>query len=65
MRLMKLSLEFYSIKLTKFPLDDLVELFYNSKIISEKNVSNLAKEKGRDSIEILDNIKLSINKKIR
>lgn len=50
-------------KIDKFSVDDLVELFYNSKIISEKNVSNLAKEKGRDSIEILDNIKLSINKK--
>lgn len=50
-------------KINEISVDDLVELFYNSKIISEKNVSNLAKEKGRDSIEILDNIKLSINKK--
>ena len=50
-------------KINEISVDDLVELFYNSKIISEKNVSNLAKEKGRYSIEILDNIKLSINKK--
>ena len=50
-------------KINEISVDDLVELFYNSKIISEKNVSNLAKEKERDSIEILDNIKLSINKK--
>lgn len=50
-------------KINEISVDDLVELFYNSKIISKKNVSNLAKEKGRDSIEILDNIKLSINKK--
>lgn len=50
-------------KINEISVDDLVELLYNSKIISEKNVSNLAKEKGRDSIEILDNIKLSINKK--
>lgn len=50
-------------KINEISVDDLVELFYNSKIISEKNVSNLAKEKGRDSIDILDNIKLSINKK--
>lgn len=50
-------------KINEISVDDLVELFYNSKIISEKNVSNLAKEKRRDSIEILDNIKLSINKK--
>ena len=50
-------------KINEISVDELGELFYNSKIISEKNVSNLAKEKGRDSIEILDNIKLSINKK--
>ena len=50
-------------KINEISVDDLVELFYNSKIISEKNVSNLAKEKGRDPMEILDNIKLSINKK--
>lgn len=49
-------------KINDFSIDDLVE-FYSSKIISEKNVSNLAKEKGQDSIEILDNIKISINKK--
>ena len=49
-------------KINEFSVDDFVE-FYSSKIISEKNVSNLSKEKGQDSIEILDNIKLSINKK--
>ena len=49
-------------KIDKFSVDDLVE-FYSSKIISEKNVSNLAKEKGRDPMEILDNIQRSINKK--
>lgn len=50
-------------KINEISIDDLIELFYNSKIISEKNVSNLAKEKGRDPMNILDNIKLSINKK--
>lgn len=49
-------------KIDKFSVDDLVDL-YSSEIISEKNVSNFAKEKGRDPMEILDNIQLSINKK--
>lgn len=49
-------------KIDKFSVDDLVDL-YSSEIISEKNVSNFAKEKGRDPMEILDNIQCSINKK--
>ena len=49
-------------KIDKFSVDDLVDL-YSSEIISEKNVSNFAKEKGRDPMEILDNIQRSINKK--
>ena len=49
-------------KINDFSIDDLVE-FYSSEIISEKNVSNFAKEKGRDPMEILDNIQRSINKK--
>ncbi len=32
-------------KINEISVDDLVELFYNSKIISRKNVSNLAKKK--------------------
>lgn len=49
-------------KINDFSIDDLVE-FYSSKIISEKNVSILAKEKDQDPVEILDNIQHSINKK--
>lgn len=49
-------------KIDKFSVDDLVDL-YSYEIISEKNVSNFAKEKGRDPMEILDNIQRSINKK--
>ena len=49
-------------KINDFSIDDLVE-FYSSKIISEKNVSNFAKEKGQDPMAILDNIQRSINKK--
>lgn len=49
-------------KIDKFSVDDLVDL-YSSEIISEKNISNFAKEKGRDPMEILDNIQRSINKK--
>lgn len=49
-------------KINDFSIDDLVE-FYISKIISEKNVSILAKEKDQDPVEILDNIQHSINKK--
>ena len=49
-------------KIDKFSVDDLVDL-YSSEIISEKNISNFAKEKGRDPMEILDNIQHSINKK--
>ena len=48
-------------KIDKFSVDDLVDL-YSSEIISEKNISNFAKEKGRDPMEILDNIQHSINK---
>ena len=46
----------------KFSVDDLVDL-YSSEIISEKNISILAKEKDQDPVEILDNIQHSINKK--
>lgn len=49
-------------KINELSVDDLVE-FYSSKIISEKNVSNFAKEKGQDPMKILDNIQRSINKK--
>lgn len=49
-------------KIDKFSVDDLVDL-YSSEIISEKNISNFAKEKGQDPMEILDNIQRSINKK--
>lgn len=49
-------------KIGEFSVDDLVDL-YSSKIISEKNVLNFAKEKGQDPVDILDNIKCSINKK--
>lgn len=49
-------------KINDFSIDDLVE-FYSSKIISEKNVLILAKEKDQDPVEILDNIQHSINKK--
>lgn len=49
-------------KIDKFSVDDLVDL-YSSEIISEKNISNFAKEKGQDPMEILDNIQCSINKK--
>lgn len=49
-------------KINDFSIDDLVE-FYSSKIILEKNVSILAKEKDQDPVEILDNIQHSINKK--
>lgn len=49
-------------KIDKFSVDDLVDL-YSSEIISEKNVSILAKEKDQDPVEILDNIQHSINKK--
>ena len=49
-------------KIDKFSVEDLVDL-YSSKIISEKNVSNFAKEKGQDPMAILDNIQRSINKK--
>lgn len=49
-------------KIDNFSVDDLVDL-YSSEIISEKNISNFAKEKGRDPMEILDNIQRSINKK--
>ena len=49
-------------KINEISVDDLVE-FYTSKVISEKNVSILSKEKGQDPIEILDNIQRTINKK--
>lgn len=50
-------------KINEFSVDDLIGFFYNSKIISEKNISILAKEKDQDAIEILDNIQQLINKK--
>ena len=49
-------------KVEEFSVDDFVE-FYSSEIISEKNVSILAKEKDQDPVELLDNIQRSINKK--
>lgn len=50
-------------KINEFSVDDLIGFFYNSKIISEKNISILAKENDQDAIEILDNIQQLINKK--